>query len=92
MFHIIINLLGTYLYMVHICPHSSTHTHTHTHTHAHIAHLYTHMHTHCTQAAHVGVGISGREGLQATLASDYSISQVSYWIMTFSDYNICCHF
>ena len=29
------------------------------------------------QAAHVGVGISGREGLQATLASDYAIAQVS---------------
>ena len=28
------------------------------------------------QAAHIGVGISGREGLQATLASDYAISQV----------------
>lgn len=31
-----------------------------------------------TQAAHVGVGISGREGLQATLASDYAIAQVTY--------------
>ena len=31
-----------------------------------------------TQAAHVGVGISGREGLQATLASDYAISQVCW--------------
>ncbi len=29
------------------------------------------------QAAHIGVGISGREGLQATLASDYAIAQVS---------------
>ncbi len=29
------------------------------------------------QAAHVGVGISGREGLQATLASDYAIAQVT---------------
>ncbi len=28
------------------------------------------------QAAHVGVGISGREGLQATRASDYAIAQV----------------
>lgn len=28
------------------------------------------------QAAHVGVGISGKEGLQATLASDYAIAQV----------------
>ena len=32
---------------------------------------------HVMQAAHVGVGISGREGLQATLASDYAIAQVS---------------
>jgi phospholipid-transporting ATPase len=30
------------------------------------------------QAAHVGVGISGREGLQATLASDYAISQFRF--------------
>ena len=30
------------------------------------------------QAAHVGVGISGREGLQATLASDYAIAQVKF--------------
>ena len=29
------------------------------------------------QAAHVGVGISGKEGLQATLTSDYAIGQVS---------------
>ena len=29
------------------------------------------------QAAHVGVGISGVEGLQAACASDYSIGQVS---------------
>jgi len=28
------------------------------------------------QAAHVGIGISGLEGLQATLASDYAIAQV----------------
>ncbi len=28
------------------------------------------------QAAHVGVGISGKEGLQAMLASDYAIAQV----------------
>ena len=32
------------------------------------------------QAAHIGVGISGREGLQATLASDYAIAQVSGWL------------
>ncbi|XP_064404646.1 probable phospholipid-transporting ATPase IA isoform X2 [Halichondria panicea] len=30
------------------------------------------------QAAHVGVGISGREGLQATLASDYAIAQFRF--------------
>ena len=29
------------------------------------------------QAAHVGVGISGVEGLQAACASDYAIAQVS---------------
>lgn len=28
------------------------------------------------QAAHVGVGISGQEGLQAANSSDYSIAQV----------------
>ena len=33
---------------------------------------------HIMQAAHIGVGISGREGLQATLASDYAISQVHF--------------
>lgn len=31
------------------------------------------------QAAHVGVGISGMEGLQAACASDYAIAQVIYW-------------
>lgn len=29
------------------------------------------------QKAHVGIGISGVEGLQAACASDYSIAQVS---------------
>lgn len=29
------------------------------------------------QTAHVGVGISGNEGLQAANSSDYSIAQVS---------------
>lgn len=28
--------------------------------------------------AHIGIGISGQEGLQAVLASDYSISQFRY--------------
>ena len=31
----------------------------------------------CVQAAHVGIGISGVEGLQASCASDYSIAQVN---------------
>lgn len=30
------------------------------------------------QTAHVGVGISGNEGLQAANSSDYSIAQVSW--------------
>ena len=29
------------------------------------------------QAAHVGIGIEGREGRQAALAADFSMSQVS---------------
>ena len=29
-------------------------------------------------AAHIGVGISGREGQQAVLASDYSFGQFRY--------------
>jgi phospholipid-transporting ATPase len=32
----------------------------------------------CSQRAHVGVGISGVEGLQAACASDYSIAQFRY--------------
>lgn len=32
------------------------------------------------QAAHVGVGISGVEGLQAACASDYAIAQVWDWL------------
>lgn len=32
----------------------------------------------CSQAAHVGVGISGMEGLQAACASDYSIAQFRF--------------
>lgn len=31
-----------------------------------------------SQAAHVGVGISGVEGLQAASASDYAIAQVTH--------------
>merc|ERR1711916_386828 len=30
------------------------------------------------QSAHVGIGISGREGLQAAKAADYSIAQFRY--------------
>lgn len=30
------------------------------------------------QTAHVGVGISGNEGMQATNSSDYAIAQVSH--------------
>lgn len=30
------------------------------------------------QTAHVGVGISGNEGMQATNSSDYSIAQVGH--------------
>ena len=33
---------------------------------------------HGLQAAHVGVGISGQEGLQAASASDYAIAQFRY--------------
>lgn len=29
-------------------------------------------------AAHIGVGISGQEGMQAVLASDYSFAQFQY--------------
>ena len=29
-------------------------------------------------AAHIGVGISGQEGMQAVLASDYSIAQFQF--------------
>ena len=29
-------------------------------------------------AAHIGVGISGHEGMQAVLASDYSIAQFQF--------------
>lgn len=32
----------------------------------------------CFSAAHIGVGISGQEGMQAVLASDYSIAQFSF--------------
>ena len=32
------------------------------------------------QAAHIGVGISGEEGLQAVMASDYAIGQFKYLV------------
>lgn len=37
------------------------------------------------QTAHVGVGISGNEGLQAANSSDYSIAQVSTMAGSLSD-------
>ena len=43
---------------------------------AHLGYNYVSIMVPPPQAAHVGVGISGREGLQATLASDYAIAQV----------------
>lgn len=48
------------------------------------------------QTAHVGVGISGNEGLQAANSSDYSIAQVSTMEGTWSNRhlklisNTCC--
>ena len=39
---------------------------------------------HHFQASHVGVGISGREGLQAACASDYAIGQVGDQSTSFS--------
>lgn len=39
------------------------------------------------QRAHVGVGISGVEGLQAACASDYSIAQFKYLRVGFCDIN-----
>ena len=38
------------------------------------------------QAAHVGVGISGVEGLQAACASDYAIAQVPTYNVTVTSY------
>lgn len=40
------------------------------------------------QTAHVGVGISGNEGMQATNSSDYSIAQVGadFWFL-FKEHN-----
>lgn len=40
------------------------------------------------QAAHVGVGIYGREGTQALSASDYAIGQVNALLFNF----FCCWF
>lgn len=36
------------------------------------------LENHFSPAAHIGVGISGQEGMQAVLASDYSIAQFKY--------------
>lgn len=45
------------------------------------------------QTAHVGVGISGNEGLQAANSSDYSIAQVSTIAETHNILiNVCCSF
>jgi phospholipid-transporting ATPase len=40
--------------------------------------LYVFYHVSCPQAAHIGCGISGREGRAAVLASDYSFAQFKY--------------
>jgi hypothetical protein len=50
------------------------------------------------QTAHVGVGISGNEGMQATNNSDYAIAQVSHRVIsspalltpTAADMRACC--
>ncbi len=44
------------------------------------------------QTAHVGVGISGNEGLQAANSSDYSIAQVSTTAgaYTYIFIKVCC--
>jgi len=39
------------------------------------------------QAAHVGIGIYGREGMQALAASDYAIGQVIY-LYSYRDYEL----
>lgn len=46
------------------------------------------------QTAHVGVGISGNEGLQAANSSDYSIAQVSMVAGTHTNIliQVCCFF
>ena len=53
--------------------------------------VYVSPNSHRLAAAHIGVGISGQEGQQAVLASDYSFGQfrwvVSYAIMCLS----CLH-
>lgn len=49
------------------------------------------------QTAHVGVGISGNEGLQAANSSDYSIAQVSHYtakyynkiFLNFTNVSVC---
>ena len=43
----------------------------------------------CCQAAHVGIGVSGVEGLQAACASDFAIAQVLFlyvlWLKLFQN-------
>jgi hypothetical protein len=39
------------------------------------------------QEAHVGVGISGREGLQAARAADFSFGSMSFQPICFYEYN-----
>lgn len=43
------------------------------------------------QKAHVGIGISGVEGLQAACASDYSIAQVLSSVHKFSLLSVKLH-
>jgi phospholipid-transporting ATPase len=57
----------------HAIPRQNTHTHTRTHTPTH-----THTHSHTDAAAHVGIGISGMEGLQAARSADFAIGQFRF--------------
>ena len=46
----------------------------------------------CVVAAHIGVGISGKEGRQAVLASDYALAQFRYLIRcNLCNQSICHH-
>ena len=51
--------------------------------------------THCFSillAAHIGVGISGQEGMQAVLASDYSFAQFRYPFQSSLIISSSCHY